>query len=233
MRMWISIGHTWESYSIHLGTIHSLQIGEIVFLQKNVWSINLGHWVSAQGVEANISKIEAILNWPILCSIKYFRGFLKLTEYYRRFVINYRLIAASLTSLLRKDAFHWTKEATMAFNPLKQAIVSLSVLALLDFNQLFVIETDASGFRIGVLLSQKQWPIAYFSQSLSNRAWLNFVYERELVAIVLEVQRWRRYLLGKTVTVRTDQRALKHLLEQREIQLEYQKWLIKLLGFDF
>lgn len=53
------------------------------------------------------------------------------------------------------------------------------------------------------------------------------------MAIVLFVQKWRHYLLGQRFTVRTYQRALKHLIEQREIQPQYQKWLVNMLGYDF
>lgn len=126
------------------------------------------------------------------------------------------MIAAPLTKLTRKDSFFWTEEATQVFAPLKTAMVTLPTLALPDFNVPFVIETDTSGTDLGAVITQKQRPIAYFNQQLSPQARLKSVYERELMAIVLAIQKWRHYLLGHRFTVCTDQRALKHLLEQRK-----------------
>ncbi|KAL0533232.1 hypothetical protein IC582_030448 [Cucumis melo] len=193
----------------------------------------LGHVISGEGVAVDPEKIKAISDWPQPTNVKETRGFLGLTGYYRRFVRNYGSIAAPLTQLLKKGGFNWTEEATVAFNRLKSAMMSLPVLALPDFSKQFEIEADASGYGVGAVLVQDKRPVAYYSHTLALRDRSRPVYERELMAVVLAVQRWRPYLLIGKFRVKTDQKALKFLLDQRIIQPQYQKWIAKLLGYSF
>ncbi|KAA8542515.1 hypothetical protein F0562_023667 [Nyssa sinensis] len=69
--------------------------------------------------------------------------------------------------------------------------------------------------------------------STGGRNLLLSTYEKEVLALVLAVQKWRAYLLGKQFIVRTDQRSLKYLWEQRITTTAQQRWLYKLMGFDF
>ena len=112
-------------------------------------------------------------------------------------------------------------------------MTTIPVLALPNFSQLFIVKTDASGYGLGAVLMQSHRPVAYISQILSAREWQQSIYERELMAIVLAIQKWRHYLLGRHFIVRTDQSSLKFLLEQRIVNESYQKWVAKLLGYDF
>lgn len=88
-----------------------------------------------------------MVRWAVPRNLKELRGFLGLTEYYRRFVKGYGHIAGPLIQYLKKNSFKWSVEIEEAFNILKQAMVTVPVLALSDFNQPFYLEIDVSAYR--------------------------------------------------------------------------------------
>jgi hypothetical protein len=111
-------------------------------------------------------------------------------------------------------------------------MINPPVLMLPNFNLLFVVECDASGRGIGAILMQQQRPLAFFSQVLKGRFLLMSTYE-ELLALVAAVRKWRPYLLGHFFTIETDHQSLKFLLEQKIGSPMQQRWVSKLLGYEF
>lgn len=114
------------------------------------------------------------------------------------------IIARPLTELLKQEKWCWNVEAETAFNQLKHIMTTLPILRMPDFSKQFVLEIDASSKRVGAVLMQEEKPISYFSQKLSIRAQQKSTYERELMEIVFAIQKWRHYLLGQQIIVRTD-----------------------------
>ncbi|KAL2230686.1 UNVERIFIED_CONTAM: Transposon Ty3-G Gag-Pol polyprotein [Sesamum indicum] len=229
----------WGMHLVHLRKVMELmrkhqlyaKQSKCYFAQKKVEY--LGHIISWEGVATDPRKIESMVNWPVPSNVKALRGFLGLTGYYRRFIKDYGSISRPLTALLKKDAFGWNPEADEAFNQLKKVMTTAPVLSMPDFSKPFIVETDASGKGIGAVLMQEGKPIAYLSKALAARNLGLSTYEKEFLALLLAVTKWKHYLLGNHFIIKTDQRSLKHILDQRVDSMLQQKWVTKLLGLSY
>lgn len=151
----------------------------------------LGHVLSAQGVATDPAKVVDVKQWPLPTNITELRSFLGLAGYYRRFIKDYGLICRPLHDLLKKDSFLWTEQQTLAFERLKHSLTNAPVLALPDF-------CDASGTGIGAVLMQQHKPIAYYRKSLGPKAAAMSTYEKEAIAILESLRKWRHYFLGSS-----------------------------------
>ncbi|KAL3513282.1 hypothetical protein ACH5RR_025999 [Cinchona calisaya] len=89
------------------------------------------------------------------------------------------------------------------------------VLALPDFSQPFILETDVSQKAMGTVLMQQGRPIAFLSQALGPKNQGFSIYEKELLSFITAVSMWRHYLLGSHFIIKTDQQSLKYLIEQK------------------
>jgi hypothetical protein len=96
---------------------------------------------------------------------------------------------------------------------LKLALSTAPCLALLDFNQPFHIEIDASATGVGAVLLQNGHPLAYISKSLGPRNKGLSTYEKEYLAILVAIDQWRHYLMQVEIFIHTNQQSLIHLNE--------------------
>ncbi|GKE61755.1 ty3-gypsy retrotransposon protein, partial [Tanacetum coccineum] len=157
----------------------------------------LGHIISGRGVEMDPKKVAAIVNWPVPKTQRQVRGFLGLVGYYRRFIKDYASIAGPLSNLLQKDAFKWGAVEVATFEALKHHLSHAPILGLPNFDETFIVETDASATGIGTVLLQKEQPLSFFSRKLGPRMCIAATYEKELFAIVEAIYKWRQYLIGR------------------------------------
>jgi hypothetical protein len=114
-------------------------------------------------------KIAAIAAWKSPESVTQLRSFLGLSGYYRRFIKGYSIICRPLHDLLKKGNYNWLPSHEQAFQDLKVALTTAPVLALPNFSEPFVLETDASGTGLGAVLMQHGKAIAYYSTALGPR----------------------------------------------------------------
>ena len=97
---------------------------------------------------------------------------------------------------------------------------STPVLETPNFTKPFVVECDASRFEIGVVLMQEGHPIAFESRKLNKRENLKSTYDKEMLAIIHALTKWRQYLLGSKILIRTDHNSLQYLLHQQTLSTE-------------
>ena len=230
---------TCEEHLVHLTMIFDTLLQNQLYVNRSKCLFGqqkvdyLGHIISSNGVSIDPKKIQSMESWPTPTTIIALRGFLGLIEYYQKFIQGYGVTATPLTSLLKKDGFKWTQEATEAFQQLKRAMVQAPVLALPNFTKKFIVEADASGNGLGAVLTQDGRPIAFYSKALSIHALGRSINEKKLMAIVKAIHKWRIYLLSRKFLISTDHHSLKYLLEQWITTPDQQKWIVKLMGFDY
>jgi hypothetical protein len=228
-----------QTHLSHLSTVlHLLRANNLYAKQsKCVFAVPqveyLGHVISGQGVATDPKKIAAIAAWQSPASVTQLRSFLGLSGYYRRFISGYSLICRPLHDLLKKGLYTWQPEHENAFQTLKQALTTAPVLALPNFSEPFILETDASGSGLGAVLMQKGRAIAYYSTALGPRNAALSVYEKEALAILESLKRWRHYFLGGKLIIRSDHQSLKFITDQRVSEGIQHKLMLKLLEHDY
>ncbi|XP_074266758.1 uncharacterized protein LOC141590041 [Silene latifolia] len=197
----------------------------------------LGHIVSNRGIEVDKAKIEVIASLPPPTNVKGVRSFLGHAGFYRRFIKDFSKIARPLTELLAKDTpFVFSNRCLDAFNRLKEALTSAPIIQPPDWSLPFELMCDASDHALGAVLGQRKdgkvHAIHYASKTLDDAQTNYSTTEKELLAVVFAMEKFRTYLVGAKVIVFTDHVALRHLLIKKESKPRLIRWILLLQEFD-
>ncbi|TQD93529.1 hypothetical protein C1H46_020876 [Malus baccata] len=183
--------------------------------------IVLGHLISNRGIEVDKAKIDAIEKLPPPTTVKSVRSFLGHAGFYRRFIKEFSKISRPLCDLLAKDApFVFDEACLEAFKKLKTLLTTAPIIAAPDWSLPFELMCDASDYAVGAVLGQRKDrlpQVIYYASRTLNDAQLNYATtEKELLAVVFPLEKFRSYLVGAKVIVYTDHAALKYLLSKKK-----------------
>ncbi|KAK3547304.1 hypothetical protein QTP86_018825 [Hemibagrus guttatus] len=203
----------------------------------------LGYKIDSSGIKMDKGKVTTVRDWPAPTTVKELQRFLGFANFYRQFIQNYSSIAHPLTSLLRNKpkSLAWSPAEEKAFNLLKKAFTTASLLVHPDPNKPFIVEVDASTTGVGAVLSQQQGnpshlhPCAFFSRKL-NPAERNYeIGNRELLAVKLALEEWRHWLEGAKhpFTVLTDHKNLEYLRAAKRLNPRQARWALFFTRFNF
>jgi hypothetical protein len=180
----------------------------------------LGHIWTAEGIEVDPSKVEAVSKWRQPSNVSEVRSFLRMAGYYRRFIKGFSSIARPMTELLKKDnKFVWTPNCKESFQIIKEKLTTAPVLTLSDIHQDFVVFYDASRQALGCVLMQNEKVIAYASRLLKPHEQNYPTHDLELAAIVHALKIWRHYLIGNKCHIFTDHKSLRYIFTQPDLNL--------------
>ena len=197
----------------------------------------LGFMVSGEGVRPDPAKVACVENWPRPCTVSDVRSFLGFASYHRRFIRDFSAIARPLTAMTEKGVeFYWGELQEGSFRKLRLALSTAPMLSHPLPECEFILDTDASNFAVGGVLSQVvdgiERVVAYASTALSHSQMNYCTTHRELLAVVTMVRRFRHYLLGRNFRLRTDHSSLRWLLNYRDVDGMLARWLVKLQEYD-
>jgi hypothetical protein len=199
----------------------------------------LGHVVESGLVRPDPGKTEVIASWPDPADTNQVQTFLGFVNYYRKFIPAFASVAEPLYSLLRKNTpWKWDASQVSAMQTLKRLMTSEPILHMPDFNERFIVYTDASDFGLGAVLAQQvkgnERVICFASKSM-NASQRNYsATDRECLSIQWALQHWRHYLIGRRFIVVTDHQALKWLLSSaRDPHKRYARMILELQEFEF
>ena len=199
--------------------------------------IVLGHIISEKGIEVDKEKFDLISKLPAPINFKTVRQFLGYAGFYRRFIQDFSKIAKPLYKLLEKDAkFEWDVECQQRFEEFKAYLTTTPIVRAPNRKLPFEVMCDASDLAVGAVLKQrakgKPYVVYYASKTL-NEAYRNYTTtEKELMAVVYALDKFRAYLIGADIIIFTDHSALKYLFTKQNAKARLIRWVLLLQEFN-
>lgn len=162
-----------------------------------------------------------------------------MTLYYRKFIQKFSAITAPITNLLKskQGQFKWTTEAERAFNKIKTILTTPPILIQPNYKIPFHIHCDASEIGLGGVLMQtveeNDKVIAYYSTKLTPTKSRYSPTERECLAVIKAIEKFRPYVEGAKFAVKTDAASLRWLKNMKDPNSKLARWSLRLQAYDF
>ncbi|GFW30828.1 retrovirus-related Pol polyprotein from transposon 297 [Trichonephila clavipes] len=203
------------------------------YFQLVVNPSDIGLIISKDGIPTDETKVLAIVQMNLPKNSKEVSKFLEMSQWCSKFIKNYTDLCEPFYNLKKKfKKICWSVEAQKAFDAVKSAITEAPVLKLPDFEQPLELFTVASSIGIGVVLNQEKRPVVYASRTLSNTDRNYTVTERECLAAVWALNKFRTDLGSLPVKVITDHAALTRLTNGKNLSSSMIRWVLKLAEFN-
>ncbi|MBW0539913.1 hypothetical protein O181_079628 [Austropuccinia psidii MF-1] len=235
-----------EEHVTHVSTVLARLRANNLFAKASKWLFHvssvqyIGYVVSSEGLKMDKAKFQKILNWTPTRNLKALQSFLGFANFYRRLIKNYSMKISSLTSFLKKDScFPLNEAALRQFHQLKEALAIAPILSHFDPSLPTIVETDASDYALGAVLSHisdsGKHPIAFDSRKLLPAELKYEIHDKELLCIVWALKHWRAFplSLSSSFEVLTNHSSLQYFMSSKILTCHQTQWAEFLSEFHF
>ena len=198
----------------------------------------LGHIVDSNGIHTDPNKIKILQNWARPTTGKELQQFLGFSNWYRRFIKDYAIIAAPLYAICKKKILNeniWNDECDKSFENIKNLMCQSPVLRTPNWSLGMTIQADACDNGIGAILTQEdkegEYVIEFYSYKLSVSEQKYSPTEKEMLAVIKAVRHFRYYIEFNNLTILTDHHALQYLLSMKVMNGRLTRWILELQPF--
>jgi hypothetical protein len=201
----------------------------------------LGFVIDRDGLRTDPQKVEAIVNFPTPRTSTEIKRILGMAGWYRRFIPDFSTIVAPMLDLVKgkqkRQHIRWTAEAEMAFQKLKDLLVSAPILVSPNFAEQFIIQTDASDVGLGAVLLQGEGTdervIAYASRSLNRVERQYSATEKECAAVLFGIEKYRPFVEGTKFKIITDHYSLMWINKLQSPSGRLARWSVRISQHSF
>lgn len=195
----------------------------------------LGYILTEKGLTANPTRVDPIRQFPRPTCVKDVRRFVGAATWYRRFVHGFAEIVAPLNALIttKRKTIEWNDQAEKAFVTIKDRLSNPPILAMCDYTKPFKIYTDASDVAGAAVLVQSfdeqgERPICYYSFKFTATQQKYSATERECLAVIATIEKFRPYIEGSKFEIVTDHSALQWLMSTKDLKGRIARWSLRL-----
>ena len=197
----------------------------------------LGHVFEEGGYRPDPEKVKSLAKLKSPEDVKGVKRVLGMLSFYRRFLPNMAVVAAPMTELLKKDVeFNWSNACEESLRKLLGLLMRKTMLAFPDFSQPFILTTDACQLGLGSVLAQEregfQVPISFASRVCRGAESNWGARELETLSLVWSIEHFREFLYGKAFVLQSDHHSLQWLLELKNPQGKFARWIEKLSEYE-
>ncbi|XP_054279081.1 uncharacterized protein K02A2.6-like [Macrosteles quadrilineatus] len=218
------------------------KLSKCKFFEKSVKY--LGHTIDGNGIHPSEDKVETIRHAPRPRNVKELRAFLGALNFYERYIPNLHAIASNLHKLTgTKTKWKWTDTEQSTFDKLKNILSLEKTLVPYDISKPIIVECDACEQGVGAVLLHlmpdgTERPVMYASRTLTEAEKRYATVDKEALALVFAVKKFRQYLSGRHFKVRTDHKPLERIFGMHRdltkvVNNRLVRWALYLMEYDF